>query len=1188
MLLRIITFGKIGSWLRSIVATCMLLAILTAIWCVPLVLGSGLFWPRVLSHFTSELEGRVTTEEVKLRWFGPVVARGVRVEDIEGEPVAAAAAIRSESTLLSLLLGGGDFGTIIVEQPEVAIRVRPRGSNLEDVLATYLSGSGSSTGPAGAIHIREGALTVALDRSSEAAAATRFDEMDAVIKLGGQPGEGGSVEIQSCRSLIGDTEGALASTLKWRPDGESTTWSVGVDAQALDLSVLQPAAHRFDLAMDLAGTGMLSGSATWTGDFDRTEIALERAQFRDLRLFAPDYLGRDELKFERVQVEGEYEVSGDVCTITAGQLECDAGRMAVEGSFVRPVSTSDVWAQLIETARQADLRVAGRVDLARLAATLPHTLHIRQGAVIEAGSLTFELNGRRQSDERHWTARVETSELAARRDGERYTWNTPLRITAKASRQSRRWRVEQLACTSSFLSLTGNATPASGSFDLQCDLKELSDQLREFVELGTLQAGGTMSARLNWERHPNQGLTIHGTGLLEELKLDGGMTGHWHEPRLSITLAAQGEQNQRESTILRTARLALASRGDRLEMQLLEPVEIPHSNSPTMIGCYITGQWATWFPRLRPLLPPDISQAAWSVSGPVDAELTLRIAGQRVSVEQGILSSKPFTLDSPHIRIDEPAVSLELEGYWDQASRRLRVPELIFQTRAMAFRMTDFRIDRGRTAARTTGEITFRADLDRLYETWQIPEKQRDWRLSGSAEGQISLIQPGDAMQAMWTIDLVGLELDRRQLAGSRNNVMPAMNKTSWVTVWREPVLNLTGAGQCESAGKRIQLERFKLKSADKLELFLEGTLTEPIGPCVVDFQGQVTYDLAQLMQDWASGLQQRVRWRGRDTQPFWLRGPLFHASQGSVASAESAETGMFTVGMIPSNLQGECGLSWQSAHLFGLGVGGSQMNAQLQNGTMKLGVVETPLSGGTMRIAPAIHFNHRPPTVSLAPGQALSDVQITTDMCSQWLKYVAPVVAAATRAEGTFSLAMDQADIPLRQPTTARAAGTLNVHNARVGPGPLARQLIMLANDIRSLLQLDVDDFTQLGRDTWLRLPEQGIKYRLARQRMHHEQIVFDVGKIRMYTHGSVGFDQSLALQVQIPVQNQWIEGDSRLAALQGQVIRIPVTGTLSEPRVDRRVLERLAADTLRQATGKIIENQFNSALQRLMDSGQ
>jgi hypothetical protein len=47
--------------------------------------------------------------------------------------------------------------------------------------------------------------------------------------------------------------------------------------------------------------------------------------------------------------------------------------------------------------------------------------------------------------------------------------------------------------------------------------------------------------------------------------------------------------------------------------------------------------------------------------------------------------------------------------------------------------------------------------------------------------------------------------------------------------------------------------------------------------------------------------------------------------------------------------------------------------------------------------------------------------------------------------------------------------------------------------------------------------------------------------------------------------------------------VVRIPVGGELSRPRIDQRVLRELASQTLGGAATKLLENELNRGLQQL-----
>ncbi len=450
----------------------------------------------------------------------------------------------------------------------------------------------------------------------------------------------------------------------------------------------------------------------------------------------------------------------------------------------------------------------------------------------------------------------------------------------------------------------------------------------------------------------------------------------------------------------------------------------------------------------------------------------------------------------------------------------------------------------------------------------------------------MSLVQLDNTTQAQWKIDLVALELGRRQLAAPRGNAIPATNAATWKTVWSEPILKAAGSGQCDFASRTIALDRFDLDSADKLQLSMQGSLAEPIGACVVDLQGQVTYDLSKLLQQWAPEWERQVRWIGHDTQQFRLRGPLFQLRTASSESVAPSPTRAPSAAMIPPTLYGESGLRWQSADLFGIAVGAGAVGATLENGSVNMGIIEMPISGGTMHIEPTLHLNHLPPVVAITPGQVLTNVQITTGMCDQWLKYIAPVAADATQAKGQFSLSLGETTVPLSQPGASRSEGALKIHTASIGPGPLAHQLIFVANRLATILQLG--DLSSASESSWVRLPEQQTQFRVMDGRVHHDHLAFETGRTLIYTRGSVGFDESLALVAQIPIRDQWIAKNPRLAALRGQFVQLPINGTLSKPRVDQRALERFATDTLRKTTEKILQDELNKGLQRWLGPGK
>ena len=114
--------------------------------------------------------------------------------------------------------------------------------------------------------------------------------------------------------------------------------------------------------------------------------------------------------------------------------------------------------------------------------------------------------------------------------------------------------------------------------------------------------------------------------------------------------------------------------------------------------------------------------------------------------------------------------------------------------------------------------------------------------------------------------------------------------------------------------------------------------------------------------------------------------------------------------------------------------------------------------------------------------------------------------------------------------------------------------------------------------------MPQQQTQFQVRDRRVHHDRLTLQIDNAVIHTRGSVGFDQSLALVAQIPLQDAWLARDRRLAALQGMVVEIPVGGTLSRPQLDTRALEQLPAQVLRHTAAQLLEDGINRGLQQLL----
>ena len=108
-------------------------------------------------------------------------------------------------------------------------------------------------------------------------------------------------------------------------------------------------------------------------------------------------------------------------------------------------------------------------------------------------------------------------------------------------------------------------------------------------------------------------------------------------------------------------------------------------------------------------------------------------------------------------------------------------------------------------------------------------------------------------------------------------------------------------------------------------------------------------------------------------------------------------------------------------------------------------------------------------------------------------------------------------------------------------------------------------------------------VDFRLAQGRVYHRGLEFRIGDVVVRSEGSVGFDESLSVELQLPIQDKWVEREPLLSGLRGQSIQIPVRGTMSRPEIDNRFVADLSTRLLRVTAEQAITEQIQGGLERL-----
>jgi translocation and assembly module TamB len=184
-------------------------------------------------------------------------------------------------------------------------------------------------------------------------------------------------------------------------------------------------------------------------------------------------------------------------------------------------------------------------------------------------------------------------------------------------------------------------------------------------------------------------------------------------------------------------------------------------------------------------------------------------------------------------------------------------------------------------------------------------------------------------------------------------------------------------------------------------------------------------------------------------------------------------------------------------------------------------------------------------------------------------LKYIAPILADVSTAQGAFSIELDGCRVPLDDPAKGELAGRLTIHSVQVGPGPLVRELGILSSRATS---------ATLRR-------ESVVQFRMVDGRVHHQGLELVFPDLTIRTYGSVGLDQTMAVMAEMPIPPKWLGNNVLGSALREQTIRLPISGTLSSPKIDQREMQRLQAQFIENAARNVLEDELNRQLNRLFN---
>ena len=1067
-------------WPRRLLLTCAALGALLAalVWFAPAVVAKTALKQLILDKALADLNGRATVGGATLGWLSPVVLTDVRVTDPAGEPVLTAETVTSSKTLLQLARSQADLGTFTVAKPVALVRCEPGTTNVEKLIAKYLSADGppAATQPAVVLVVTGGRV---VQTEAGTSGESVLEPVEATVTVPAAKAEPVTLDLKATAG------GTLAADVKLgQPVAGKLT------AERFPLEAVGPLVRRFVSGVRAAGvlTADLAGHG---GDGAGVH---GRAGVSGLSLEAP-WLGSDQLRLASVELPLDVAVVGGEVEVKKADLTCDVGRVSLSGKLPLDGTAE-------EYAGRAGLSADADVDVAKLAVLLPRLLRLKPGTALTDGRLTAKVTSVAAADGTRWRGQVTTTAVKGTRDGRPLAWDQPLAAEFDGRLGADRRPVfDKLEVRSDVAAVAARGNLEKFAAAANIDLDHLAARLSEFADLGGWKLAGKAAVQANGETAPGGKFALAAkadlTGVTATDPAGRGLT----EPTAAVTLRASGVRTAGGHLRLDVGEVGVTASGDELTAKLVEPVADVRTATTGRATATLTGDLARWRRRLAAFvsLPAD-----WVIggAGKVVADTTLTDAGVRATVSELAVQNARFY--GAGLQLDDPALTGAGVVAWDRASGAVT-----FSGTRLAGATGTFTTAKLEVYPVQAGTVQVAGRVGRLLAPLKISAP-----LDGVVTGPVGLDGKGG-----FTADL---KVDQF--------VYGSLQRPTWT----EPWVKLRAGGDFTADAVRFRELRVE---KDGATADATGSLANLATTPMVDLSGTFGYDLQRLEGQLRNYLGAGATVSGRGQKPFRLTGPL---------------------GGALDQLAGEAAVGWQAVKAYGFDVGPGELKGTLARGRLDLSPVQANFGGGTVRVDPALDLNQPDLPLTFARGTIVDHAKLTPQATAGALGYALPAIANAAQASGTASFQLEENRIPLANPDAMTLRGKLVLHDADLTAGPVFAQVLTLLD--AKTTQVTV-------------AKEQVVPVAVDKGRVYHENFALTFGQTVVKSKGSVGLaDQSLILELELPIPPRAIDGLLKnnprlLESLKKQTIRVPVGGTLKQPRFDQKVFDAAVAQVVRGA---------------------
>ncbi len=1139
----------------------------------PAVIGSTGLLEKLVNWNFAHYDGNIKVESASLGWFSPVKLTGLTVNDANGNCLLACDEANTSNSLVNFMFAS-DYGDLSLQKPIAHIHFRDGSSNLEDELAKMFPVDDTETDdlqlPKLNLSVNDGRIVIYGNAPNEEHAISIDNGIILLGKAGAPVDLAMDLSIPSSELDRMRIRGVVDQDAS-----ELSADSIAVDIESSQMSVafLGPILERFIGPNQLEGR--LNGQLTIAAKASQRAVSIssDGASLTSLTLRAPKLIDNDQLSSKAIGFAGNAVVSANGIAAQQVKLSSEHGTVNANGRFdfgqLADMANND---QFVIEPFQLD----GQLDLARLVPMLNSTLHLHQDLQIESGLIQFQVNTRRENEQDRLVVNLDMANLQAKRGQQTLAWQKPLRIAGKLHRQNGQLTISDAECTTDFLELRGGGTIPQGAVELQGDLQLMANRIGQFVNLDGIKLEGMLNGNIAWKSETSnvnstqKPIQLGGEFIILQPLIQWPGLDAWQPNQLTVQVRGSGQTNGQQVSVEQGG-MQIDVGTEKLIAVLDQPIANLWTTPQWELNCQATGQLGKWLGHVSNFA--DLGTLK-NGDGTIEVNCLARIDSNNIRLEQLAYNANQFRFDGYGLAIREQTVRGKGGLVYDMGTGWTSIKNLTANAGSVNLHGHDLRVlfsDK----MMVEGAVDFRAGIDRIASWYGFSSTPESIMWTGDAEGSIAFQSDEKGIHGRLKSDVNNFVAAQRVSIPNATQPMQMVSRQQGIAeLWKESKIQIDGN---LTFGHDFDSIAFSDLTAigNSLAIKTTGQIADLTNQWQTKAVGQwnPNWEMVNQMAQKYTGDQ--VSLTGRNVQSFSIDGPLF----------DLVTEGNSNPSWIPARLTAQTSVHLEQGNLFHLPLGQSSIEIALVDGIATINANNMPFAQGFANLAPRINLRNESPTLELASAKVLDRVELNGETCQKWLKYVAPLLADATAAQGRLSLTSQELKIPLEDPVRISAQGTIELIDANVSAGPLSQQLINTANQIKSILKRAPNATVANIDKPWIQLARQSVPYTVQNGRVYHEGLTFAHKDISFTTTGSVGFDQTLYLVAKIPIDEKWIEGDRWLAGLKGQFISIPISGTVTRPVLDRRALQQLSQQLIRSGAQSAINNAIGDKLNEKVD---